>query len=34
MLDNLKYEDTQNGFKSFAEKKKPIWSHSENKLDA
>jgi enoyl-CoA hydratase/carnithine racemase len=31
MLDNLKYEDTQNGLNAFASKKKPIWSHSNKK---
>ena len=31
MLDNLKFEDTQSGLKAFANKKKPIWSHT-NKL--
>jgi enoyl-CoA hydratase/carnithine racemase len=31
MLENLKYEDTQNGLNAFATKKKPIWTHSNKK---
>lgn len=33
MLENLKFEDTQSGLKAFASKSKPVWTHSENKLD-
>lgn len=32
MVDNLKFEDTQNGLKAFASKQKPVWSHSDKKL--
>lgn len=33
MLENLKFEDTQSGLKSFASKQKPVWSHSSNKVN-
>lgn len=32
MIDNLTYEDTQQGLKAFAKKQKPLWSHSNKKL--
>jgi hypothetical protein len=32
MIENLNYEDTQNGLKSFAQKKKPVWTHSDKKV--
>lgn len=32
MVDNLKYVDTQQGLKAFANKKKPSWSHSNEKI--
>ena len=31
MIENLQYEDTQNGLISFALKKKPVWTHSDKK---
>ncbi len=33
MLDNLKYSDTQSGLDAFANKKKPIWSHQNTKIE-
>lgn len=33
MVDNLTLLDTQNGIKSFLEKKKPAWTHTDVKDD-
>ena len=33
MVDNLKYEDTQSGLEAFANKKKPVWSNSNKKIE-
>lgn len=33
MVDNLTLLDTQNGIKSFLEKKKPTWTHTDVKDD-
>jgi enoyl-CoA hydratase/carnithine racemase len=33
MLDNLKYVDTQHGINAFLEKKKPVWSHTDAKVE-
>lgn len=33
MLDNLKFRDCQEGIKSFAEKRKPVWSHRDHKIN-
>ena len=32
MIENLKLKDTQLGLKAFAEKKKPVWTHSSEKV--
>lgn len=32
MVDNLQFKDGQEGLASFKEKRKPIWSHSTDKL--
>lgn len=32
MIENLEFEDTQLGLKAFANKKKPVWLHSPNKV--
>lgn len=32
MVDNLEFEDTQLGLRAFANKQKPVWSHSPNKV--
>jgi hypothetical protein len=31
MLENLKYNETQDGLKAFALKKKPVWTHDDKK---
>lgn len=33
MLDNLTIADTQSGLKAFAQKKKPVWTHSDEKIE-
>jgi enoyl-CoA hydratase/carnithine racemase len=33
MVDNLRFRDTQDGLKAFSAKQKPVWSHSNHKLD-
>ena len=33
MVDNLRYQDTQDGLKAFSAKQKPVWTHSNKKLD-
>jgi enoyl-CoA hydratase/carnithine racemase len=33
MVDNLRYQDTQDGLKALSAKQKPVWTHSNKKLD-
>ena len=32
MVDNLKYADAQEGIEAFKKKRKPVWTHSDNKV--
>jgi 1,4-dihydroxy-2-naphthoyl-CoA synthase len=32
MVDNLAYKDAQEGIKSFKEKRKPTWIHTDQKV--
>ena len=33
MIDNLKFVDTQHGINAFLSKKKPKWTHSDEKIE-